>query len=84
MSNPLLYESEHFVVLESGSPEQLLAADEMRAKLANAIANLPELPQELQKFATLPERVEYLLDTSCELNVGAGNYLQWYAVRLEK
>jgi hypothetical protein len=25
-----------------------------------------------------------LLDTSCNLDVGPGEYLQWYAVRLEK
>jgi hypothetical protein len=25
-----------------------------------------------------------LIDTSCELDVGLGQYLQWYAVRLEK
>ncbi|MFN9401257.1 MAG: chlororespiratory reduction protein 7, partial [Dolichospermum sp.] len=27
---------------------------------------------------------QYLLNTSCNLDVGPGKYLHWYAVRLEK
>jgi Protein CHLORORESPIRATORY REDUCTION 7 len=28
--------------------------------------------------------VRYLLDTSCELALAPGEYLQWYQIRLEK
>ena len=42
------------------------------------------LPQDLQRFKTLETQAQYLLNTSCDLNLSPGQYLQWYAVRLEK
>jgi hypothetical protein len=38
----------------------------------------------LEQFATTAEQAQYLLDTVCELDLGPAEYLQWYAVRLEK
>ncbi|MGL4499610.1 MAG: chlororespiratory reduction protein 7, partial [Planktothrix sp.] len=33
---------------------------------------------------TLETQAQYLLNTNCDLNLSPGQYLQWYAVRLEK
>lgn len=46
--------------------------------------NSQDLSPDLQKFNSVEAQAQYLIDTSCELDIGAGEYLQWYAVRLEK
>jgi hypothetical protein len=84
MSDSLMYQEEHFVVLESNQPEQFLTVDELREKLKLELLQQSELPHDLQKFVSVEEQVQYLIDTSCELDVGADRFLQWYAVRLEK
>ena len=85
MPDSLMYQQDIFVVLESNQPEQFLTAAELLEKLQEILAGRQdELPQDLQKFTSVATQSQYLLDTSCELDVGPGQYLQWYAVRLEK
>jgi hypothetical protein len=86
MPNPLMYKQDHFVVLETNKPEQFLTVSELLEKLEHVLQQLPfdDLPPDLQKFKSVSEQAEYLIDRSCELDVGPGKYLQWYAVRLEK
>ncbi|MCU0515458.1 MAG: chlororespiratory reduction protein 7 [Oscillatoria sp. Prado101] len=85
MADPLIYQEDHFVVLETNQPEQFLTAAELQEKLKAILANLQDdLPQDLQKFTAPEAQAKYLLDTSCSLDVGPGEFLQWYAVRLEK
>lgn len=86
MADPLLYgENAHFVVLEADGPEQIVTVAELRDRLAAAIAPLgDDLPRDLRKFETTAERVHYLIETSCELDLGPDRLLQWYAVRLER
>ncbi|WP_413175211.1 chlororespiratory reduction protein 7 [Anabaena azotica] len=86
MPNPLMYQEEHFVVLETNQPEQFLTVAELLEKLENVLQQLPfdDLPPDVQKFKLVSEQAKYLIDTSCDLDVGPGQYLQWYAVRLEK
>jgi hypothetical protein len=86
MPDPLMYQQDYFVVLETNQAEQFLTASELLEKLQQALGKLPtnDLPPDLQRFTTVAERAQYLLDTSCELDVGPGQYLEWYAVRLEK
>jgi len=80
-----MYRQDAFVVLETNQPEQFLTAAELLEKLKVILFPRQEdLPQELQKFPSVEAQAQYLLDTSCELDVGPGQYLQWYAVRLEK
>jgi hypothetical protein len=38
----------------------------------------------VQKISGVEAQAKYLIDTYCELDVGPGKFLQWYAVRLEK
>ncbi len=86
MPDPLMYQEEHFVVLETNQPEQFLTASELREKLKEILQQLKleELPPELRPFNSVEAQAKHLLDTSCELDVGTGKYLQWYAVRLSK
>lgn len=85
MPDPLMYQQDTFVVLEPNQPEQFLTAAELLEKLREILAHRQEdLPRELQKFASVEAQAQYLLDTSCEFDVGPGQYLQWYVVRLEK
>ena len=85
MPDPLMYQQDTFVVLESNQPEQFLTAPELLKKLKEILVQCQqELPRDLQKFNSVEAQAQYLLDTSCDLDVGPGQYLQWYAVRLEK
>ena len=81
-----MYQQDNFVVLETNQPEQFLTASDLLEKLKGVLEkiNFLDLSPDLQKFDSLEERSQYLLDTSCELDLGPGQYLQWYAVRLEK
>jgi hypothetical protein len=85
MADSLIYQEDHFVVLETNQPEQFLTAAEMLEKLRSILAQRQEgLPPDLQKFSTVAEQAQHLIDTACDLEMEAGQYLQWYAVRLEK
>lgn len=85
MPDPLMYKHDAFVVLEPNQSEQFLTAEELLEKLLQILASRQDnLPRDLQKFTTVDEQAQYLLETSCSLDVGPGQYLQWYAVRLEK
>ncbi|WP_016950650.1 chlororespiratory reduction protein 7 [Anabaena sp. PCC 7108] len=86
MPNPLMYQQDNFVILETNQPEQFLTTSELLEKLENVLQQLKfeHLPPDVQKFKLLSEQAQYLIDTSCELDIGPGKYLQWYAVRLEK
>ena len=79
-----LYSEDHYIVLETDRPETLLEATELIAKLTTLLQQQPELiPADLQSKSS-EEQVRSLLNTVCELDMGIGQYLQWYAVRLEK
>lgn len=80
-----MFNEDTYVVLETNQPEQFLTASEMLEKLKQILAQGQDnLPRDLQKFTTLESQAQYLLDTYCEFDLGPGQYLQWYAVRLEK
>jgi Protein CHLORORESPIRATORY REDUCTION 7 len=83
----LQHQEDYFVVLETDQPEVIVTATEIFAKLAQIIqtkgaAMPPGLG--LEQFATVTAQAQHLLDTVCELDFGPAEYLQWYAVRLEK
>ncbi|BAS54136.1 hypothetical protein LBWT_170 [Leptolyngbya boryana IAM M-101] len=80
-----MYEEEHFVVLETNQPEAILSAAELSEKLRSILATRQDtLSPDLQQAGTIDNQIRYLLDTTCELDMAPGEYLQWYAVRLEK
>ncbi|MEH2023620.1 chlororespiratory reduction protein 7 [Nostoc sp.] len=86
MPDSLMYQQDNFVVLETDKPEQFMTPSELLEKLKTTLQKLiiQDLPPDLQKFDSVEAQAQYLLDTTCELDIGPGQYLQWYAVRLEK
>lgn len=85
MVDPRLYESETFVVLEPDQPEQFLSAEELLQKLEGVLASRQDnLPRELQDFSSIQEQAKYLVEACCDFDVAPGQFIQWYAVRLEK
>jgi len=81
-----MYQQDNFVVLETNQSEQILTAPELLSKLKTVLEQIKaaDLPRDVQKFTSIEAQAQYLLDSSCELDLGPGQYLQWYAVRLEK
>ena len=85
MSDSLMFNNDAYVVLETDRPEEILTPAEMFAKLKQIVTKFADdLPIDVQQITGIDERVKYLLDTSCELDLAPGEYLQWYVVRLEK
>jgi len=80
VSDPLLRELDHYVVLEPGKGESILSATETLDWLAAHLTALAEPPADL---ADPEARAGRLLDTACELELAPGCAIQWFAVRLE-
>jgi hypothetical protein len=83
MSDPLIRERDHYVVLEPGRSEQLLSAAETLEWLETQLASLAVVPADLQPLADGTARAERLLETACELELEPGVAVQWFAIRLE-
>ncbi|MGC9505089.1 chlororespiratory reduction protein 7 [Baaleninema sp.] len=81
-----MYSEDYYVVLETNQPEQILTAEELFAKLRAIVESrsMEELPRDLQKIEDIDDRVRYLMDNTCDLDMNPGEFLQWYAIRLEK
>jgi hypothetical protein len=80
-----MFQEDAYVVLEPNQPETFLTSAELLEKLKAILSQRQDdLPRDLQRYASVEEQAQYLMETSCELDVGPGNYLQWYVVRLEK
>jgi len=85
MPDPIMYQEDGYVVLETNQPETFYSAAELLEKLRDVLArHQDELPHDLQKFDSIDEQAKALMENSCEFDLGPGEYLQWYAVRLEK
>jgi hypothetical protein len=83
MSDPLLRELDHYVVLEPGGAERILSAAETLDWLSAQLAALAEPPADLRGLGDPRLQAERLLDTACELELEPGRAVQWFAVRLE-
>ncbi|MEB3184792.1 MAG: chlororespiratory reduction protein 7 [Cyanobacteriota bacterium] len=83
MSDPLLRELDHYVVLDPTSGERILSAADTCAWLAAQLEAMAELPADLAALPTAQVRAERLLATACELELEPGLAVQWFAVRLE-
>ncbi|MFN5966308.1 MAG: chlororespiratory reduction protein 7 [Pseudanabaena sp.] len=42
------------------------------------------MPRDLQNLKTIPEQVQRLIKTACDLDCGDRGTWQWYVVRLDK
>ena len=83
MSDPLLRELDHYVVLEPGGADQILTAAETVAWLEAHLAALAQVPHDLADLAGGRDRAERLLETACELELEPGRAIQWFAVRID-
>jgi hypothetical protein len=83
MSDPLLRELDHYVVLEPAGEERILTAAETLAWLADQLMALEQVPADLAAMASPEEQAQRLLETACELELAPGLSIQWFAVRLE-
>lgn len=85
MANSIMYQEDAYVVLDSEQPEQeILAPEELHAKLKGLLPQLEQLPYDVVAIDSLDAQAQHLIETHCELDLGPGRYLQWYVVRLEK
>ena len=83
MSDPLLRELDHYVVLEPGVAEQILSTAETLQWLAARLEALAQPPADLIALPDTQQRAQRLLETACELELEPGLVIQWFAVRLE-
>jgi Protein CHLORORESPIRATORY REDUCTION 7 len=85
MPDSIMYQEEAYVLLEPNQPEQLLTPIELLDRLKAVLAvRQDDLPSDLRRFSDLEVQARHLMETSCELDVEPGQFLQWYVVRLEK
>ncbi len=83
MSDPLLRELDHYVVLEPAGRERILTAAETLAWLEQQLAALEVLPADLAGLGSPAAQAERLLETACQLELEPGRSVQWFAVRIE-
>ena len=83
MSDPLIRELDHYVVLEPGRPQVMLSAAETLQWLEGQVAQLVVLPPDLLVLPDATARAQRLLETACELELEPGVVVQWFAIRLE-
>jgi hypothetical protein len=83
MSDPLIRELDHYVVLEPGQSEQLLSAAETLQWLEHQLQSMAAVPGDLIDCADGAARAMRLLETACELELEPGVVVQWFAIRLE-
>ena len=83
MSDPLIRELDHYVVLEPGCSERILSAAETLLWLERQLALMAEPPADLRDLPQRSVQAERLLETACQLELEPGRSVQWFAVRLE-
>ncbi|MEL6927878.1 MAG: chlororespiratory reduction protein 7 [Cyanobacteria bacterium J06600_6] len=85
MPDPIMYQEDGYVVLETNQPEQFMEPVELKDKLAKLLQHSDVvIPRELEQFESPEFQAQHLLENYFELDIGADKYLQWYVVRLEK
>jgi hypothetical protein len=83
MSDPLIRELDHYVVLEPAREERILSAAETLQWLEQQLAKMAAPPADLDDLHEPRRQAERLLDTACQLELEPGRSVQWFAVRLE-
>ncbi|NES68808.1 MAG: chlororespiratory reduction protein 7 [Okeania sp. SIO2D1] len=85
MPDSIMYQEDGYVVLETNKEEEFYSPQELLLKLKEVLQqNQDNLPRDLQKFSSVEEQARHLMENYFEFDVGTGEYLQWYVVRLEK
>jgi len=84
MSDPLIRETDYYVILETGKEEKILNSFETLSWLESRLEQLEDLPKDLEKFNSKQAAAQYLLDTACALEMNPGINIEWYAIRLHR
>ena len=85
MPDPIMYQEDGYVVLESDRAEKFMTSAELKTKLTDLLVQEETIiPRELEKFDSTELQAQHLIDNYFELDIGSDRYLQWYVVRLEK
>ena len=85
MPNSMMYYEDTYVVLSPDMQQQFVTQPELEQILHNLLINIQDdLPRDLQNIKTIPEQVQRLIKTVCDLNCGDRGTWQWYVVRLDK
>lgn len=81
----MMYYEDTYVVLSPDMQQQFVTQPELEQILHNLLINIQDdLPRDLQNIKTIPEQVQRLIKTACDLNCGDRGTWQWYVVRLDK
>lgn len=83
MSDPLIRELDHYVVLEPAGGERILTAAETLRWLEHHLSAMAEVPADLSGLPSRADQASRLLETACQLELEPGRSVQWFAVRLE-
>jgi hypothetical protein len=83
MSDPLIRELDHYVVLEPGGGERILSAGETLQWLEQQLGTMASPPADLEDLPNGRLQAARLLDTACQLELEPGLSVQWFAVRLD-
>ena len=83
MSNPLIRESDHYVLLEPDSKEKIVSKQEAILWLKNWFSKTET--QTIYKHIDDPnqEFFEEFLESTYELEIKLGYVIKWFAVRIE-
>ena len=85
MPDPIMYQEDGYVVLESDRAEEFMTSAELKTKLSDLLLQEETIiPRELEQFDSTELQAQHLINNYFELDIGSDRYLQWYVVRLEK
>ena len=83
MSDPLIHQMEHYVVIEPGKKEQILSEEETLTWLIKWVKDMQSPSTDLDRYISPRDKAQHLIDTACELHISPGMKIQWFAVRIE-
>jgi hypothetical protein len=72
-----------YVLLETGQDERFLSDTELMDYLRPLIAQQEALAGEPLAGEALEKVLHHVVDTTCEIGFGPGQYLQWYETTLD-
>tara|TARA_Y100001978_G_scaffold179313_1_gene174071 strand:+ start:256 stop:513 length:258 start_codon:yes stop_codon:yes gene_type:complete len=83
MSNPLIRSVEHFVLLEPEKEEKIVNKDEAVNWLRNWLTKVDFSTINQNIDFEKDEKIEDLLEDTCELEIRTGYVIKWFAVRID-
>ncbi len=82
MSNPLIRDCDHYVVIEPSKSEEFLTEEDTLTWLEAWLIKMDELPEDIKNETSAKASAQRLLNTACALEIKPGFKVQWFAIRL--